>query len=130
MRVEYDDLEVFKVVIKVCAKLQADASDSIEAREFYGNLLKEYGGEYDVKQLQTWLEEHLPRYYIALKKRPHWIQSPDWPFYEGKPMIFVGQIDLKVTSDHITEKYFHDNTSFYVFMGANTAYYKVIVQQY
>lgn len=130
MSVSYDDIEVFKVVIKVCAKLQADPSDSPEAKAFYENLLKEYGGEYDMKQLRAWLEERLPQHYVALKKRPHWIQSPDWPFHGGQPMIFVGQIDVKVTDGSIAEKHFHDHTSFYVFMSATVAHHEVIVQQF
>jgi len=26
--------------------------------------------------------------------RPQWIQEPEWPFLNGKPLRFVGQIDL------------------------------------
>lgn len=129
MKVEYDNLEVLRLLTKVCRKYKASSDYPIEAKEFHSSLLKEYDGEYDMKQLKTWLEERLAKYYIALKKRPRWIQSPDWPFYEGKPMTFIGQVDIVVRKDDITERYFHDDISFYLFIGPDTSIYEVVVQQ-
>jgi len=36
-----------------------------------------------------------PSWFRCLNTGPEWIQNPKWMFSEGKPMVFVGQIDVK-----------------------------------
>ena len=48
---------------------------------------------------------------------------------EGQPMIFIGQVDVKMTNKPLSERFYHDDTSLYVFMS-ETGEYDVIKQQY
>jgi hypothetical protein len=43
-----------------------------------------------------------------LKKPPKWLQDAKWPFADGKPLLFVGQLDL---ADLL-----HDDAQVYVFL--------------
>jgi hypothetical protein len=79
----------------------------------------------DDTNVVAWLESSIPQHFLALRKRPEWLQNPEWPFADGKPMIFVGQIDLpKADAPNV----FHDDTSLYVFVGAKTRP-EVVIQQ-
>ncbi len=129
MKVEYGNLEVYELLLQVCSKYDADPGSSIASEEYYKNLLQEYDGDYNMEQLRVWLNERISKLYIALEKRPRWIQNEAWPFHGGKPMIFVGQIDISVGHNEAA-KHFHDDTTFYVFYVLNTSIYEVIVQQY
>jgi uncharacterized protein YwqG len=51
--------------------------------------------------LQSWLKEKIKTDFRYLKKQPKWLQSPEWPIGNGKPMVFLGQIDISELS--------HDN---------------------
>ncbi len=34
---------------------------------------------------------------------PEWMQEQDWQFHNGKPMCFVGQMEVKVDDSQRTE---------------------------
>ncbi|MFB2586727.1 hypothetical protein [Herbiconiux liukaitaii] len=44
----------------------------------------------------------------SLDQTPRWIQSPEWPIVDGRPLIFVGALDIS--------KIRHDVTDLYVFI--------------
>jgi hypothetical protein len=50
----------------------------------------------------------------------HWLQSPDWQFNGGEPMIFVGQVDPGPT--------YHDRSVLYVFVDASEKSAKWVIQ--
>jgi hypothetical protein len=43
-----------------------------------------------------------------LDQTPNWIQSPEWPIKDGRPLLFVGALDIS--------KIRHDITDLYVFI--------------
>lgn len=108
-----DEIMLMLLVEEVANKCGASIN-SIEAEEFFNSFLEKYSG--DIANLKSWLTEEITPYFIALTKRPIWIQSPDWPFENGKPMIFAGQLDLSA-QDGIISQFFHDDASLYIFIG-------------
>jgi hypothetical protein len=54
-----------------------------------------------------WLQERLALEYKCVSALPNWLEqdSDPWPFYDGRPMVFIGQLPLlenKTTRDHLT----------------------------
>ncbi len=109
------DREIYSLVAEVAREYGADPTVPIESEEFFRNLLANYDGP--IEGLQEWLAEQLPKYFIAIGERPRWLQGAEWPFDNGSPMVFVGQIDILAESENFPAELFHDTTSFYVFIG-------------
>lgn len=122
--VSEDDIETYQLVVETARRFSVDPSMSIEAENFFSELVTQYEG--DKAGLVDWLEEQIPQYFVAIGERPRWLQNPEWPFADGRPMIFAGQIDWK--HEEIPPEVFHDNTSLYVFIGRKTRPVVVIQQ--
>ena len=56
----------------------------------------------------------------CVKSPPRWMQSPEWPFVEGRPTLFVGQLDLGTLA--------HDEAQVYVFVDEATWAFRTVVQ--
>ena len=126
---DYDDLETYFVLVEVCSRYQVHPSIPTESETFFRELLSQYDGP--PESLRSWLETQVSSSFISIDDRPHWIQEADWPFAGGKPMVFVGQIDIPVKSGSTASRYFHDDTSFYLFIQAEgKGPVKVITQQF
>ena len=125
----FDDLEIYEMLLGVCTQYGADPSASIESEAFFRTLLLQFEGDFDRDKFQAWLHEEIPKQFVSIGKRPKWIQGYDWPVRNGKPMIFVGQLDISLRDAPNADQFFHDDTSFYVFieMKGET---EVIMQQY
>lgn len=124
---DYDDPKVFDLLIDVCSRYQVEPSMPLESEVFFRALLSRYEGT--PENLETWLDTQVRASFLAVNARPRWIQGADWPFVDGKPMFFVGQIDIRVNTGSQASQFFHDDTSFYVFMQKKGSI-KVIVQQF
>ncbi len=120
------ELQVFELVSDVSGRYGVSPSMSTDAEQFFSSLLAEYTG--DLENLTSWLEERLSEHFVAVGARPSWLQGPEWPFANGRPMIFVGQIDLTIQNGGIASELYHDDTSLYVFIGRKVQP-EVVVQQ-
>ena len=129
MNLDFDDSEPYKLLLTVCSQYQVDPSVPLESEKFFRNLLAQYNGSSDVESITTWLNEQVSHWFIALGERPNWIQSSEWQFIDGVPAIFAGQIDVSAQNSEVASKVFHDDTSFYVFIGKKKPPI-VIMQQY
>lgn len=61
------------------------------------------------KELKEQIKKIIERDFISLKNKPKWIQAPNWPIENGKPLIFIGEQDMSEIS--------HDTTKVYVFFN-------------
>jgi hypothetical protein len=129
MTLDFDDLETYKLLLSVCSQYQVDPSVPLESEKFFRELLAKYNGAKDKDSVATWLNEQISNLFIALGERPRWIQSCEWQFIDGVPAIFAGQIDVSTQDSQMASKVFHDDTSFYVFIGKKKPPV-VIMQQY
>lgn len=61
------------------------------------------------KELKEQIKKIIERDFISLKNKPKWLQAPNWPIENGKPLIFIGEQDMSEIS--------HDTTKVYVFFN-------------
>ena len=122
------DLQIYLLVAEVANRYGVDSSNSVEAEAFFHTLLLEYEGASN--DLESWLDQQIPRYFHCLSEPPRWIQGAAWPFVQGQPMIFAGQIDLNKTErEKLSPTLFHDDTSLYVFLARGVPPV-VVIQQF
>lgn len=125
---DFDDLNTYLMLFEVAKGYGVDPSSSLEAEAFFRVLLEQYPGSPDSEDEKTeWLDEQIRQYFITLDKRPEWVQNPEWPFVDGRPMVFAGQIDIIVEKE--TAHFIHDDTSIYVFVARKTEP-TIIIQQF
>ncbi|WP_338509919.1 hypothetical protein VRC22_24385 [Pseudomonas poae] len=72
------------------------------------------------KDLQSWLKEKIKTDFRCHKTQPKWLQGPEWPIENGKPMVFVGQLDISELS--------HDSAQAYLFFDDDKKTFHTITQ--
>ena len=82
--------------------------------------LQAVAGELAGPALRTWIKQEIQARYRCLGKPPRWLQSPKWLHDKGRPLVFVGQLD--VGGLH------HDDAQLYVFHDAQDGSYRTVVQ--
>jgi hypothetical protein len=70
------------------------------------------------------IKERLKEYFKYVDKPPKWIQSPDWPIRDGKPLIFVGQLSIDAP------ELFHDKGAAYLFYDPAKEGFETVAQFY
>jgi hypothetical protein len=68
------------------------------------------------------LKQRLKEAFPCAAKPPNWIQSPDWPIINGKPLVFVGQTALDLPD------MFHDSGMVYVFYSPDDGAFEAVAQ--
>ena len=71
-------------------------------------------------ELREWLKERLLKEFRFASQPPEWIQNPEWPIVEGRPLVFLGQLEV--------EGYFHDEAAVYVFHDPETGECQTVIQ--
>jgi hypothetical protein len=116
----YED--VYKELLAIGRKHEFRPDVPLEAEDFFRDLVSRYNGPGEM--LSTWLEEQAIKYYRSLVKPPEWLQDPEWPVFQGKPMLFVGQVDLPEGSTPLL----NHSASFFIFWDYESGVTKVVVQ--
>lgn len=75
-------------------------------------------------QKKKLIKERLKEYFRCLDKPPKWIQDPDWPIRDGKPLVFVGQIPIDASD------LFHDKGAAYLFFDPADGSFETVAQFY
>ena len=66
------------------------------------------------KNQMGWIRTRLRSVFVCIGKRPRWVQDlPEWPFHEGKPMVFIGQ--MKVPSNSTARQVAAPGEVLYIF---------------
>jgi hypothetical protein len=118
---------LYDLVLGVSLRYGVDPSSSKEVEEFFSELLEKYDGKPD--EFANWLDGKVRENFKAVGKRPKWIQNADWVFVDGKPAVFVGQMDINIANNETAASLFHDDVTFYIFVAENSQPI-VIMQQY
>jgi hypothetical protein len=116
----YDD--VYDNLIAVGRKYGFRPDVPLEAEDFFRDLVLSYAGP--ERGFLAWLDEQAVKHYRSLVRPPQWLQDPEWPIFQGKPMLFVGQVDLPEGSTALLRH----SAAFYVFWDYDTGNSKVVVQ--
>lgn len=92
-----------------------------EMEDYFVGLLQE--ARQSDEDIEQWLRRRIQQDFKCVADAPDWIQGQEWQISNGKPMIFVGQLNVPQNA-HI----FHDESSFYIFLDANSRETKVVTQ--
>jgi len=127
---DYDDPDIYTMLLEIADEFGVDPDTSDESEHFFRDMLCRYAGPIETDAIDGWLKQQLAVHFVAFGERPKWIQAAEWPFSNGQPMVFAGQIDLThKMGEHVVPGYYHDDTSLYVFVGRKVEPV-VIIQQY
>ena len=74
----------------------------------------------DIALLKRSIKEKINGEFLYLKKPPSWLQSPKWPIRNGKPLVFVGELDMSDAT--------HDTSRAFIFFEKLTNSFEVISQ--
>jgi hypothetical protein len=91
----------------------------VDARFVKERLMPEAGGR-SGEELRHWLAQRLLQEFRFVTAPPHWIQNPEWPIENGRPLVFLGQLPVA--------GYFHDEAAVYVFHDQTTGECRSIIQ--
>ncbi len=98
----------------------AASFDMDEGGRFVDALYAEYVAAGRPKARGKWLRKRMEVSFACVSARPKWIERHAiWPFFDGRPMMFVGQMDVagfKMSDGHEIEE-----SVFYVFCAARTS---------
>lgn len=101
----------------VIAERELDASFNDDGGDrLHESLWAEYQQAGCPKNQKTWLRERLTQLFACVDQRPKWIESqstPIWPFWNGRPMIFIHQFEVPQTD--LTETLLSPSVMLYVF---------------
>ncbi len=71
---------------------------------------------------KAWARKRLREMFRYAGKPPRWVQSPNWPIREGRPLVFMGQVTV--------ENYFHDRAVLFVFHDPEAEEFVTVAQVY
>ena len=117
MSLDLDDQIVFRTLLRICGPLGINPTMSLECEAYFRKLLMGYAGSSPDPTFESWLEQELAGRFLTLAGTPNWLQGDEWPFVNGEPLIFAGQIDYCLDDNPVAAQLFHDDTSIYVFIG-------------
>ncbi len=86
---------------------------------------EEIGATFDgnnKKEVKQKIKEKVSSDFIVIKSAPKWIQDQFWPFSEGKPMLFIGELGMG--------ELLHDFSKVFVFYDLKLNKFENIVQSY
>jgi hypothetical protein len=88
--------------------------DNEEAEEFVSFTYEAYKREGSPPNVKQWLKKYLNGAYLCVGNQPEWVEgSPNWPYLNGKPMVFITQ--YRIPKNQITEKHLTWDVMLYVF---------------
>ena len=95
--------DIYDIILKTQPKwLNVDPS-------FFSEICSDYNKK-NKREIKSRIEDKIKKEFIYLKKYPQWLQAPNWPIENGKPLVFIGELDLSNIS--------HDTTRVYVFYNS------------
>jgi hypothetical protein len=71
-------------------------------------------------EMKIWIENKIKEMFRYATKPPCWIQSPEWPILNGRPLVFLCQQDIN--------NYFHDKATVYIFFDELSEKIETVLQ--
>ena len=127
---DFDDIRVYEAIIDAGDPYGVGPSMSIQSEDFFRQMLKNYDGSKDDASLREWLVGQIRLAFQSIGQPPRWIQGAQWPIRDGKPLVFVGQLDIARGKSPLAQELFHDDTSYFVFIPRERGDAEVIMQQF
>lgn len=93
-------LQYYKIPVNPTQKYQNEAQylvdiqpsyTDIEDEDFLNAIIASAPGGLTKSEKKKWLKEKIKSLFKYDKRPPRWIQGPEWPITNGKPLVFKGQ---------------------------------------
>jgi hypothetical protein len=116
-----DDDSTMTAIFAIVTPLGAVPGRPLEGREFLDRAVRDFDG--DAQGFVAYLATQAPLWFRSLSQPPEWIQEAEWQFHEGKPMTFVGQVEVPAAVG-----VFHDDARFFVFWDQHDGATRTVIQ--
>lgn len=93
---------------------------NIEDEQFLQSLIDGVPKDISKAQQKKWLKAKIKNLFCYDKIPPHWIQDPEWPIIQGKPLVFKTQTRLRKDDERV----------FYIFYDSETKEETIVEQFY
>lgn len=113
--------EVYVELMKTLSDIGVRPDLPIECEHYFTKMVDEFPG--NQSEFINHVRENMRSWFRSLSDEPTWLQEPEWQFHNGKPMVFVGQINVPPTGE-----FFSDEAVFMTFWDADSGEIKVLVQ--
>ena len=90
----------------------------IEDTDFLNSIIQQAPEGMKKGEKKKWLKEKIKSMFKYDVKPPRWIQDPEWPIVNGKPLVFKSQTRLTINDERV----------FYTFYDPDTLEETVIMQ--
>jgi len=101
--------EFFSDYVSVAKEFHFHPRGTLEVQRYAQQLIEQFN--MDRAEFKNYLREHFSRDFKCVADPPVWYQGGTWPFSNGLPMLFVGQVRMPAD-----RSLFHDEAMFYVFV--------------
>jgi len=91
-----------------------------ESKDFFLKAIEGFDGSKE--DCINYIVKKVPEWFTGVKGLPDWIQNPEWQFSEGKPMLYVGQLEASMPG--------HQDSVFFLFWNPDNGEFKVVHQMY
>jgi len=97
------DVEELKFIGMVGTAVEGEFGAGLPGQEsmpFCQGLYREYVAQGKPAKARAWIRARVLDSFRCLETKPQWKESilPTWPFRDGRPMLFVGQVNVPVTA--------------------------------
>lgn len=106
----------FRAKILRIAQEHCNASaEGPDAEPFLDQLYREFAAEaLKPDEAEVWIRRRLENQFLSVGDAPEWVEEePAWPFFDGKPMVFIAQHPLP--RNEVTEQNLTWNEVVYIF---------------
>ena len=100
-----------------------DPTSSLEMERYLTTLLKDHAGSISTVGVSRALHPVIESAFRCVGSSPDWIQNPDWLIDSGRPMWFLGQLEIPADKG-----LFHDDAAVYVFLNSETGVVRGVTQ--
>jgi hypothetical protein len=113
---DIEELQFGGIVVTIAEKEMAASITDDRDEEFVSFLYKEYVAAGKPKNKREWIRQELKKHFLFVTKLPAWIERstvPTWPFFRGRPMVFIEQ--LTVPENDVSKTAVSPDVVLYVF---------------
>ncbi len=82
----------------------------IEDEEFLNNIINQAPKELSKTKKKSWIKNKIKEMFKYDTKPPRWIQDPEWPIIDGKPLIFKSQTKEKLDDERVYYTFYNPET--------------------
>ena len=118
--VEYRAYDMYKKNLDYILDIQPSWLDCVDDQGIYDKILEEVPKDISKTKQIAWGKARIKELFRYDKTYPRWVQSPEWPIVNGKPLVFSHQSKEKKDDERV----------YYYFYDPETKEETVIMQLY